>query len=91
MILFYLTYLGTISAYKRQHKKINLDVLARTKMIAGVINMKPKLQHLLHPLHLWCRVDGHAGWFFRLYEKWLWQPLLRGLLSDGSMQSKEGV
>jgi hypothetical protein len=53
--------------------------------------MKPKLQHLLHPLHLWCRVDGHARWFFRLYEKWLWQPLLRGLLSDGSIQTKKMV
>jgi hypothetical protein len=39
--------------------------------------MKLLLQHLLHPLNLWCRLGGRCGWFFRLYEKNLWKPLLR--------------
>jgi len=53
--------------------------------------MKTVLQHLLHPLNLYCRAGGHASWCFKLYEKWLWQPLLRELLSDGSIQMKAGV
>jgi hypothetical protein len=53
--------------------------------------MKAMLQHLLHPLNLWSRAGGHASWCFKLYEKWLWQPLLRELFSDGSIQTKTGV
>ena len=53
--------------------------------------MKARLQHFLHPLNLWCRAGGHASWCFKLYENWLWQPVLRELLSDGSIQTKEGV
>lgn len=53
--------------------------------------MKAMLQHFLHPLNLWCRVGGNARWCFKFYEKWLWQPLLRELLSDGSIQKEDGV
>ncbi|PNV85787.1 MAG: hypothetical protein C0610_09995 [Desulfobacteraceae bacterium] len=60
-------------------------------MVKGEINMKSRLQHFLHPLNLWCRIGGHARWCFKLYEKWLWQPLLRELLSEDSIQTKEGV
>ena len=52
--------------------------------------MKARLQHFLHPLNLWCRVGGNASWCFKLYEKWVWQPLLRRLLSDSSIQTKKG-
>jgi len=40
------------------------------------------MQHFLHPLHLWCLCGGKGIWCFRLYEKWLWQPYLRGLLIE---------
>ena len=39
--------------------------------------MKTWLQHSLHPLNLWCRVDGRFTFFFRVYETCCWQPFLR--------------
>ena len=45
------------------------------------MQIRTKLQHLLHPVNLWCRIGGHAAWCFRMYEKWVWQPLLRRLLA----------
>ena len=44
--------------------------------------MKRQLQHFFHPLHLWCLCGGHGIWCFRLYERWVWQPLLRRLLTE---------
>ena len=82
---------GTIPAYKRHRRRGNQAFLDEREMLKGEINMKARLQHFLHPLNLWCRVGGHASWCFKLYENWLWQPLLRELLSDGSIQTKEGV
>ena len=43
--------------------------------------MKAWLQHTLHPVHLWCRLDGRHVWLFKLYETYLWQPVLRQCLN----------
>jgi endogenous inhibitor of DNA gyrase (YacG/DUF329 family) len=45
--------------------------------------MKTKLQHLLHPLNLWCRLKGNFVAIFRLYEVYCWQPFLRKWLNNG--------
>jgi len=53
--------------------------------------MRSQLQHYFHPLHLWCLCGGQCSWCFRLYEKWLWQPLLRNLLTEKSKREKTGL
>jgi len=44
--------------------------------------MKVWLWEFLYPVNLWCRVVRHCSWVLRLYEEWLWQPLLEKWLSD---------
>jgi len=51
--------------------------------------MKTRLQHLLHPLNLWCLLGGQVTWIFMLYEKWLWQPLFRRVLNDNPNELRE--
>jgi hypothetical protein len=46
--------------------------------------MRSQLQHLLHPLNLWCRCGGNFTFIFKFYEAYCWRPLLRKLLiNDG--------
>ena len=47
--------------------------------------MIEQLQHLLHPLNLWSRLGGRWIKCFRLYETYLWQPILRRWLNNKSM------
>jgi hypothetical protein len=44
--------------------------------------MKKWLAHKLHPLHVWCRFQGGpiGKKICRLYEDYLWQPILRKIL-----------
>jgi len=44
--------------------------------------MKRRMQHFFHPLHLWCLCGGHGTRYFRLYERWIWQPFMRRLLTE---------
>lgn len=53
--------------------------------------MKKRLQHFLHPLHLWCLCGGQCVQCFRLYENWLWRPLLRRLLAVRPREKKRGL
>jgi hypothetical protein len=53
--------------------------------------MRRELQHFFHPLHLWCLFGGQCVWCFKLYEKWLWQPLLRHLLTGRPRNRKRGL
>jgi hypothetical protein len=39
------------------------------------------LQHYLNPVNLWSRLGGRFTPLFKLYEGYLWQPLLRGRLN----------
>jgi hypothetical protein len=52
--------------------------------------MKTQLQHFFNPLHLWCLFGGQCIRCFRLYEKWLWRPLLRPLLTARVKERKRG-
>jgi len=47
--------------------------------------MRTRLQHLFHPLNLWCRCGGNFTTLFKLYEAYCWRPLLRKLLTDGPL------
>ncbi|HVO85220.1 MAG TPA: hypothetical protein VMU60_12420 [Syntrophobacteria bacterium] len=51
--------------------------------------MKRRMQHFFHPLHLWCTCGGKWIRCFRLYERWLWQPYLRGLLIENRKTGRE--
>lgn len=42
--------------------------------------MRSQLQHLLHPLNLWCRCGGNFTFLFKFYEAYCWRPILRKLL-----------
>jgi hypothetical protein len=53
--------------------------------------MKRRMQHFFHPLHLWCLCGGKWIWCFRFYEKWLWQPYLRGLLIENRKKRLRGI
>lgn len=44
--------------------------------------MRSQLQHLLHPLNLWCRCGGNFTFIFKLYEVYCWQQIIRKLLTD---------
>ena len=65
-----------------------IEKLAATVVIWSGNPMKTYLQHLFHPLNLWCLVGGRGMWCFKLYERWFWQPLLRPLLA-GYAESME--
>ena len=51
--------------------------------------MKRRMQHFFHPLHLWSLCGGKCIWCFRFYEKWLWQPFLRGILIENRKTGRE--
>ena len=53
--------------------------------------MKRRLQHFFHPLHLWCLCGGHGIRYFRLYETWIWQPLVRRVLREKSRGPRSGM
>jgi len=46
--------------------------------------MRSQLQHLLHPLNLWCRCGGNLTFLFKIYEAYCWRPILRKLLINDS-------
>ena len=43
--------------------------------------MKKLIQHYFHPLHLWSFFGGRFKRAFRLYELYLWQWLIRPLIT----------
>jgi hypothetical protein len=53
--------------------------------------MKTGLQHFFHPLHLWCLCGGQGIRYFRLYERWVWQPFMRCLLKEKSKDPGRGI
>lgn len=40
-----------------------------------------KLEHLLHPLNIWCRLGGRQIRVFQFYETYIWKPIVRVLLN----------
>ena len=48
------------------------------------IALRAMLQHILNPVHLWCLMGGgcKAEKLCRLFEKYIWLPVLRKLLDD---------
>jgi len=57
----------------------------------GNIQIKTKLQHSLHPLSLWSRFGGNSTNFFKLYERYLWQPLFRNWVNGGIEERSLGI
>jgi len=54
-----------------------------------IVSLRLRLQHRLHPLHVWSRwgeyKKGNVAYriCFFFYEKAIWQPFLRKLLKGG--------
>ena len=44
--------------------------------------MKAWLSNLLYPLNLWSHSLACSHWLLRMYQRWLWDPLLENWLSN---------
>jgi len=53
-----------------------------TIYVAEDAEMKGRLQHLLHPLALWCQFGGKFTTLFKLYGRYCWQPFLKNMLNS---------
>ena len=40
---------------------------------------KRKMVHILHPMHIWCRLNGKGIKYCRLYELYVWKYIRKPL------------
>ena len=62
------------------HQTIGL--LVRLLIRTWSVRMKAWLWNLLYPLNLWRGSLACCHWFLRVYQRWLWDPLLEKSLSS---------
>jgi hypothetical protein len=53
--------------------------------------MRTWLQHYFHPVSLWSRLGGQYKTLFELYERYLWQPFLRGWLNGKDVTESQPI
>jgi len=51
--------------------------------------VRPWLQHLLHPVNMWSRFGGRWVKLFRAYETYCWHPVLRQWLNNNSKSARK--
>ena len=53
--------------------------------------MRIWLQHYFHPMNLWSQLGGRYRLFFKLYERYLWQPFLRHWLNGKDVTERQPI